>query len=59
MAIIPYLVAVIRFGRDATDQQTCNQTGPFTLLENDYFSVTAEAEPLPFDEVCILSRPGH
>ncbi len=54
MAVNPYLVAVIRFGSDAQDQQTCNQTGTFTLLENDFFSVTAEAEPVPFDEVCIL-----
>jgi len=45
------IVAVIGFGVSVQDQQTCNQTGTFTVLDNQYFSIIAEAEPIPSVQV--------
>jgi len=45
------IVAVIGFGVSVQDQQTCNQTGTFTVLDNQHFSIIAEAEPIPSVQV--------
>jgi len=50
-----FTYAVNRFDR-SLNQETCNSTGTMMLHENDYFKITAQAEPVPIDSVSIVLR---